>query len=663
MTSTSKVGKYVITGMQNETCANYVVTFINGTYEISNEDADADTVATINIIIKDGDTPVDNASVELIYLERIIQAGETDENGAIAFTNVLYGNYSIAVIYNSTKLTDAIDVFESSVDKTVVLPKAGFNTILKGDAATSSDNLSNAISTDDKNSASGTVTITMTANYTADQDIIDLITDFAKNEDSGITMVDFIDVGVDNNGNAIKTTYGYQNIVFEISNAIADAVKSYGTEKYDHLIVYREHEGVVSRLNKVTYADGMNAEYECFFIKCVNDHYYITIHVKNFSIYAFSVTTSTVPYYVDVNPAPSNGGGLVSPLKCFIHWITLIVTILFVIFELFVLLYTARTSYDEEETKVLTGDDAKKALKDKDDDTKVILKEENKKEKNSQEVLDKVESKEVTTKIKRHKPLWWFNLAVIVVFAILSVVLFMLGFCIICLILMIIDIILAIFALILLFRNFIINHLKDTKNVTLSKFVKYPQKIDESVSLKDAINLVPVLPVALFAEINKKTIADYVDTLENTTTNRKEDFVKGTKLYLADTHYITYKLDNGKSKKKCFIYVYQDLDNKKVFLLLKLTMNDLEKFVEYHPLCMTSRFPIGFEWTFVGIDETFKFSDVEDLIKLTIEVVSKDDSQKNKKVDKTSAEQNAYMSSVKDTEGNLLDQDDKKDNK
>ena len=86
-------------------------------------------------------------------------------------------------------------------------------------------------------------------------------------------------------------------------------------------------------------------------------------------------------------------------------------------------------------------------------------------------------------------------------------------------------------------------------------------------------------------------------------------------------------------------------------------MEDLGDFVEKHPLCATSRFPAGFEWTFVGIDETFEFSDIEKLIKLAIEVVSNENKHKNEEEDKTSFEQNAYMSSIKDTEGNLIDQD------
>lgn len=129
---------------------------------------------------------------------------------------------------------------------------------------------------------------------------------------------------------------------------------------------------------------------------------------------------------------------------------------------------------------------------------------------------------------------------------------------------------------------------------------------------------VAAVKAVVHIEINKKTIADYLENTykDKVVVNRRGNYTS-TGLPLADTHYIV-----SDGKKSCFTYVYE-LDGGKVFLLIKTDEKTVKTISKKHSNIHKSRFPKAkTQWYSLIIDDSFKdgkdLFDIVDIIVNTL---------------------------------------------
>ena len=161
---------------------------------------------------------------------------------------------------------------------------------------------------------------------------------------------------------------------------------------------------------------------------------------------------------------------------------------------------------------------------------------------------------------------------------------------------------------------------KDEENPCANAYLKMCKELQEAEKVSLADSLKALAKVKTDANVNKKTIAQYLlDAYgDSLVLNQRENKVKDTNLPLPDTHYV-----RGAKKDVCFTYVYENTQGK-VLLLVNTTEKVAKKIKASHKNVKPSKFPKSKNtiWLSVPVDETFTAKDVYALLDTLVEALS-----------------------------------------
>ncbi len=308
---------------------------VRGEVAVTENGGRANQLGDMTVTVMDnGGTLIDGTRVTLTAVteDGAKTVSATTKDGRAAFKDLSYGVYTVQIVYtlNGIKLTmtDSLTVSHVTDEQIFIFDEVLVSTAVDGDRLPAVDNLADAISEDEKQTAGGgdgpltAIDITLKSDkieegkeskeqLTAVNAIQKQIDEELSGADGTVkhTVTDLVDVTITKttstysaNGDITKAppekvpeTAGLLTLRFPISAAMRGELAGYAGSEQEHVFVYRYHDKAAERMKRVSAAVGAYAGYECYYL----DGNYLVIRAQRFSVYAFGVSNEPVEEYVE----------------------------------------------------------------------------------------------------------------------------------------------------------------------------------------------------------------------------------------------------------------------------------------------------------------------------------------------------------------------------
>lgn len=244
--------------------------------------------------------------------------GTTDKDGHVVIPDVPYGVYSVEVTkeyvgeeYTSTGSVTVND-YKTVGGKFMMDMDLTITTDVEGDMPPYVENFQNMATSQDANDPTADkihVDIVLESNKldetnAEEKAVMDAITDALKKNFPDGAATDFVDITITKtiykNGETkgiespVTRTDKLLTITFPVSAELIAKLGAKLEQADQHILVYRQHDGKVEALNRVSDQYGPKATMECYYVYQVAGNWYISLRVQKFSVYAFGVTEEIV---------------------------------------------------------------------------------------------------------------------------------------------------------------------------------------------------------------------------------------------------------------------------------------------------------------------------------------------------------------------------------